>query len=126
FGRLNAKGLDIEANPISAENLGRLIDLITAGTLSGRLAKDVFELMAETGKDPETLVEEKGLRQISDTGAIEAVIDELIAKNAGQAAQFREGNEKVIGWFVGQVMRSTQGKANPGVVNQLLRDKLAK
>jgi len=124
FGMLNAKGLDIDACPIAAENLGRLIDLIAAGTLSGRLAKEVFELMAETGKDPETLVEEKGLRQISDTGAIEAVIDELIANNAGQVEQFRAGNEKVVGWFVGQVMRATQGKANPGVVNRLLRDKL--
>lgn len=124
FGMLNAKGLDIEANPVSAENMGRLIDLITAGTLSGRLAKDVLELMAETGKDPETLVEEKGLRQISDSGAIEAVIDELIAKNPGQVEQFRGGNEKVTGWFVGQVMRATQGKANPGVVNKLLQDKL--
>ncbi|MDX9860449.1 MAG: Asp-tRNA(Asn)/Glu-tRNA(Gln) amidotransferase subunit GatB [Rhodospirillales bacterium] len=124
FGMLNARGLDIADCPITADNLGRLIDLITAGTLSGRLAKDVFELMAETGKDPETLVEEKGLKQISDTGAIEAVIDDLIARNAGQVEQFRGGNEKVIGWFVGQVMRATQGKANPGVVNQLLRDKL--
>ena len=123
-GLLNAKGLDIAACPITAENLGKLIDLITAGTLSGRLAKEVFELMAETGKDAEAIVEEKGLKQISDTGAIEVVIDDLIAKNLGQVDQFRAGNEKVIGWFVGQVMRATQGKANPGVVNQLLKDKL--
>ncbi len=123
-GLLNAKGLTIAACPITAENLGKLIDLITAGTLSGRLAKEVFELMAETGKDAEAIVEEKGLRQISDTGAIETVIDELIAKNPGQAEQYKAGNEKVAGWFVGQVMRATQGKANPGVVNQLLKDKL--
>lgn len=124
FGMLNAKGLEIADSPVSAENLGRLLDLIGDGTISGRIAKDVFEAMAETGKDPEAIVEEKGLKQISDTGAIEGIIDQLIADNAGQAEQFRAGNEKVLGWFVGQVMRATQGKANPGVVNQLLRDKL--
>ena len=124
FGMLNAKGLDIADSPISAANLGKLLDLIADGTISGRIAKDVFEDMAETGKNPEAIVEEKGLKQISDTGAIEAIVDKLIAENPGQAEQFRGGNEKVIGWFVGQIMRATQGKANPGMVNQLLRDKL--
>ena len=124
FGMLNAKGLDIADSPISSANLGKLLDLIADGTISGRIAKDVFEDMAATGKDPEAIVEEKGLKQISDTGAIETIVDKLIAENPGQAEQFRGGNEKVIGWFVGQIMRATQGKANPGMVNQLLRDKL--
>ncbi|MCG8510668.1 MAG: Asp-tRNA(Asn)/Glu-tRNA(Gln) amidotransferase subunit GatB, partial [Rhodospirillales bacterium] len=124
FGMLNAKGLDIDESPISADNLGRLLDLIADGTISGRIAKDVFEAMVESGKDPESIVEEKGLKQISDTGEIEGIVEGLIADNPDQAAQFKAGNEKVIGWFVGQVMRATQGKANPGVVNQLLRKKL--
>ncbi len=124
FGMLNAKGLDIADSPIPADNLGKLLDLIADGTISGRIAKDVFEDMAESRKDPEAIVEEKGLKQISDTGAIEGIIDKLIADNPGQVEQFRGGNEKVIGWFVGQIMRATQGKANPGMVNQLLRDKL--
>lgn len=125
FGMLNAKGLEIWDSPISAESLGELLDLIADGTISGRIAKDVFEIMAETGKAPEAIVEEKGLKQVSDEGAIQGIIDELVAGNPGQVGQFKEGNEKVIGWFVGQVMRATQGKANPGVVNELLRKRLA-
>jgi len=111
-GLLNAKGLDIAACPITAENLGKLIDLITAGTLSGRLAKDVFELMAETGKDPEAIVEEKGLKQISDTGAIEAVIDELIAKIPGQAEQYKAATKR---WPVGSRpgMRAPRARPTP-------------
>jgi aspartyl-tRNA(Asn)/glutamyl-tRNA(Gln) amidotransferase subunit B len=124
FGLLNAKGLTIEQSPISAAQLGQLIDLIADGTVSGRLAKDVFEIMAETSKDPAAIVEEKGLRQITDTGAIEAAIDQVIAANADKAAEVRAGKEKLLGWFVGQVMRATGGKANPGAVNQLLRKKL--
>ena len=123
-GALNAKGLDIGDSPVSAAGLGTLLDLIADGTISGRIAKDVFADMVETGKAADAIVAEKGLKQISDTGAIEGVIDELIAGNPTQVEQFKAGNEKVIGWFVGQVMRATQGKANPGVVNQLLRAKL--
>ena len=125
FGMLKAKGLEIWDSPVSAEHLGKLLDLIADGTISGRIAKDVFEIMAETGKEPDVIVEEKGLKQVSDEGAIESMIDELIAGNPGQVAQFKEGNEKVLGWFVGQVMRASQGKANPGIVNKLLRDKLS-
>ncbi len=125
FGMLKAKGLEIWDNPIAAENLGKLLDLIADGTISGRIAKDVFEIMAETGKTPDVIVEEKGLKQVSDEGAIEGIIDELIAGNQGQVAQFKDGNEKVLGWFVGQVMRASQGKANPGIVNKLLKDKLS-
>ena len=124
FGALNRLGLAITESPVTADNLGRLLDLITDGTISGRIAKDVFDAMVETGKDPATIVEEKGLRQITDTGALEAAIDGIIAANPDQIAQFQGGNEKVIGWFVGQVMKATQGKANPQAVNELLRRKL--
>ena len=125
FGALNKLGLDIGASPISAENLGRLIDLVDGATISGRQAKEVFEDMLESGRDPAAIVEEKGLRQITDTGAIEAAVDAAIAANPGQAQEVRDGKEKTIGWFVGQVMKATQGKANPQMVNELLRKKLA-
>ncbi len=125
FGALNAKDLSITESPVPAENLGSLIDLITGETISGRMAKEVFEEMMETGKAPGAIVEEKGLKQITDVSAIEAAIDEIIAGNLGQVEQFKSGNEKVIGWFVGQVMKATQGKANPQMVNELLRKKLA-
>jgi aspartyl-tRNA(Asn)/glutamyl-tRNA(Gln) amidotransferase subunit B len=124
FGVLNAKGLTVEQSPISAAQLGQLIDLIADGTVSGRLAKDVFEIMAETSKDPAAIVAEKGLRQITDTGAIEAAIDQVIAANADKVAEVKAGKEKLLGWFVGQVMKATGGKANPGAVNELLRKKL--
>ena len=94
FGMLNAKGLDIADSPISADNMGKLLDLIADGTISGRIAKDVFEDMAESGKDPEAIVEEKGLKQISDTGAIEAIVDKLIADNPGQVEQFRAATRR--------------------------------
>ena len=124
FGALNRLDLAITESPVTAADLGRLLDLITDGTISGRIAKDVFDAMVETGKGPATIVEEKGLRQITDTGAIEAAIDGIIAANPDQIAQFQGGNEKVMGWFVGQVMKATQGKANPQTVNELLRHKL--
>ncbi|WP_022729526.1 Asp-tRNA(Asn)/Glu-tRNA(Gln) amidotransferase subunit GatB [Fodinicurvata sediminis] len=125
FGALNASSLDLGDAPVSAEQLGGLIDLIADDTISGRIAKDVFEEMWATGKDAATIVEEKGLKQITDTGEIEAIVDKVIAENPEQAEQFRSGdNPKVIGWFVGQVMKASQGKANPGMVNQLLKDKL--
>lgn len=125
FAVLNRKGLGIKDSPVSAQNLGKLIDLINDGTISGRLAKDVFEIMAETGGDPADIVAEKGLQQITDQGAIEAAIEAVIAANPEQAAQFRAGQAKVVGWFVGQVMKATAGKANPQQVNQLLRKKLS-
>ncbi len=125
FALLNKKGLSVTDSPISSENLGKLLDLIADDTISGRIAKEVFEIMAETGGDPETIVSEKGLKQITDTGAIEAAVDKAIADGPEQVAQFKAGNPKVVGWFVGQVMKATQGKANPQQVNQLLRQKLA-
>jgi aspartyl-tRNA(Asn)/glutamyl-tRNA(Gln) amidotransferase subunit B len=125
FGLLNARGLSIARSPISADNLGRLVDLIADGTISGRIAKDVFEIMAESGKDPTDIVAEKGLRQITDAGAIEAVVDQAIAANPDKAAAVRAGKAALIGWFVGQVMKATGGKANPAQVNELLKKKLA-
>jgi aspartyl-tRNA(Asn)/glutamyl-tRNA(Gln) amidotransferase subunit B len=125
FRFLNDKGLDITESPVSADALGGLVDLIADGTVSNRLAKDVFEEMAATSKDATTVVDEKGLRQISDTGAIEAEVDKVIASAPEQAAQFKAGNEKVMGWFVGQIMKATQGKANPAAVNEILRKKLS-
>jgi aspartyl-tRNA(Asn)/glutamyl-tRNA(Gln) amidotransferase subunit B len=125
FAVLNKEGRAITNSPISADALGKLLDLIADGTISGRLAKEVFEIMAETGGDPAAIVEEKGLRQITDTGAIEAAIAAVIAANAKQVEQFKGGNEKVLGWLVGQVMKATAGKANPGQVNDLLRRAIA-
>ncbi|NQV48583.1 MAG: Asp-tRNA(Asn)/Glu-tRNA(Gln) amidotransferase subunit GatB [Rhodospirillaceae bacterium] len=124
FAVLKDKGVPISESPISAAHLSQLLDLMADDTISGRIAKDVFEIMAETGKAPAAIVEEKGLTQITDTGAIEAAIDQVIADNPGQVEQFKSGNEKITGWFVGQVMQATGGKANPGAVNKLLRDKL--
>jgi len=124
FGHLNAAGKSISESPVSAQSLGQLLDLLKADTISGRIAKDVFEIMFETGGDPEAIVEEKGLKQITNTGAIEAIVDQVIADNPDQAQQVRDGNDKTIGWFVGQVMKASQGKANPQAVNKLLSDKL--
>ena len=125
FGRLNKSGIAISESPVSAEAMGGLLDLLSDGTISGRIAKDVFDNMFETGKDAAAIIEEKGLKQISDTGALEAIIDAVIEHGSNQVEQFRGGNEKVLGWFVGQVMKETQGKANPQTVNEILRRKLA-
>jgi aspartyl-tRNA(Asn)/glutamyl-tRNA(Gln) amidotransferase subunit B len=124
FGRLNKAGLDIADSPVSAPALGELIDLIADNTISGRIAKEVFDEMVETGKGAAAIVEAKGLKQITDTGALEAVVDEIIAANPEQADQFREGKQNVVGWFVGQAMKATQGKANPKAINEILRRKL--
>jgi len=124
FGALNRTDTDITASPVFAAQLGQLVDLIGDGTVSNRLAKDVFEIMFETGDDPEMIVEERGMKQVTDTGAIEAAVDEAIAAGAAQVEQYKGGNEKVLGWFVGQVMKATQGKANPQAVNEMLRKKL--
>jgi len=124
FGTLNKMGIGVEESPVSAENLGTLIDLITDNTISGRIAKDVYEIMVETGDAPDKIVEERGLKQVTDTGAIEAAIDAVMAADPDKVAQVRAGKEKLLGWFVGQVMKATQGKANPGMVNELLRKKI--
>ena len=123
FGALNKEGLELSASPVSADQLGALIDLITDGTINGKIAKDVFAKMMETGDDPGSIVEREGLRQVTDTGAIEAAIDALIAANPNKLAEVRE-KPKAFGWWVGQVMKATGGKANPAAVNELLKAKL--
>ena len=124
FAVLKEKGVGIADSPVSAESLSKLLDLLKDDTISSRIAKDVFVIMVNEGREADVIVEEKGLKQITDTGAIEAAVDEVIANSPGQVEQFKSGNEKIAGWFVGQVMKATQGKANPGMVNQLLREKL--
>jgi aspartyl-tRNA(Asn)/glutamyl-tRNA(Gln) amidotransferase subunit B len=123
FGALNRAGRDLARCPITPENLGRLVDQIQDGTISGRIAKDVFSQMFETGADPASLVEQKGLKQISDAGAIERVAEQIIAANPDQVEKLKS-NPKIFGWFVGQVMKATEGQANPQLVNQVLREKL--
>jgi aspartyl-tRNA(Asn)/glutamyl-tRNA(Gln) amidotransferase subunit B len=124
FGVLNKRGVEIGDSPVSAKNLGRLIDLIGDDTISGRMAKEVFEIMVETGKAPDVIVEERGMKQITDTGAIDAAVEKVMAENADKVAQYRSGKTQVMGWFVGQVMKATQGKANPAVCSDLLKKKL--
>ncbi|MGC2414274.1 MAG: Asp-tRNA(Asn)/Glu-tRNA(Gln) amidotransferase subunit GatB [Stellaceae bacterium] len=123
FGELNKKGVGIAQSPVAPDRLGALIDLIADGTISGRIAKDVFAEMVETGADPAAIVELKGLRQVSDEGAIEAAVDAALSAHPAQRAQYAT-NPKVLGFFVGQVMKATAGKANPGLVNELLKKKL--
>jgi aspartyl-tRNA(Asn)/glutamyl-tRNA(Gln) amidotransferase subunit B len=125
FGVLNKAGKGISDSPVSAQHLGELIDLISDGTLSGRLAKDVFAAMIETGKGAKAIVAEQGLKQVTDTGEIERAIDAVLAKEAANIAKYRAGNEKLLGYFVGAVMKATQGKANPAMLNELLKKKLA-
>ena len=128
FRALKERKLDaalrIEAWPAPAEDLARMVRMVDDGTISGKLAKTVFNAMLETGKDPDAVVREKGLEQVSDTGALDAAVDEVLSECAAQAAEFRAGKEKVFGFLVGQVMKATRGKANPQMVNEILGRKL--
>ncbi|MFN3687916.1 Asp-tRNA(Asn)/Glu-tRNA(Gln) amidotransferase subunit GatB [Salinarimonas sp.] len=123
FGRLNKEGRDIAASPVSADALGEIVDLIADGTISGKIAKDVFEIVWTEGGSPRAIVEERGMRQVTDTGAIEAAVDDVIAANPDKVEQVK-AKPSMLGWFVGQVMKTTGGKANPQAVNALLKDKL--
>ena len=123
YGRMNKAGQRRAESPVTAEKLSGLLALIESGAISGRIAKDVFDAMFETGEDADAIVEAKGLKQISDTGAIGEIVDRLIAENPKQVAQAKE-QPKVAGWFVGQVMKATRGQANPAVVNEILKKKL--
>jgi aspartyl-tRNA(Asn)/glutamyl-tRNA(Gln) amidotransferase subunit B len=123
FGRLNKDGRSIEDSPVSAAQLGAILDLIAEDTISGKIAKDLFEIVYAEGGDPRTIVEERGMRQVTDTGAIEAAVDQVIAANPAQVEKAR-ANPKLAGWFVGQVMKATGGKANPAAVNDLVARKL--
>ncbi|WP_093568435.1 Asp-tRNA(Asn)/Glu-tRNA(Gln) amidotransferase subunit GatB [Methylobacterium sp. 174MFSha1.1] len=123
FGRLNKEGKGIEDSPVSADRLGAIVDLIGDGTISGKIAKDVFEIVWSEGGDPRQVVESRGLRQVTDTGAIEAAIDQIIAANPDKVEQAK-AKPTLLGWFVGQTMKATGGKANPAAVNALLKAKL--
>ncbi|MBK9589828.1 MAG: Asp-tRNA(Asn)/Glu-tRNA(Gln) amidotransferase subunit GatB [Sphingomonadales bacterium] len=125
FGALNRLGKDIGQSPVSPEQAAQLLGLVADGTLSGSLAKQVFEIMLETGDDPARIVEEKGLKQTSDTGAIEAAIAEILSANADKVDQYKDGKEALFGFFVGQTMKAMAGKANPKVVNELLKKALS-
>jgi aspartyl-tRNA(Asn)/glutamyl-tRNA(Gln) amidotransferase subunit B len=124
FGALNRLGKDISDSPVSPKQAGELLALVTDGTLSGTLSKQVFEVMLETGEDAAKIVDERGLKQTSDTGAIEAVIADILAANADKVDQYKGGKEALFGFFVGQTMKAMAGKANPGVVNDLLKKAL--
>ena len=124
FALLNEKNLEISQNPISAKNLSKLINLIKDGTISGKIAKSVFEIMADEGKDPQIIVEEKGLKQQIDPKEIEKLIDKVITDNPDKVKEYKSGKDKLFGFFVGQVMKVSQGKANPGIVNKLLKEHL--
>ena len=125
FAALNRLKRDIADPPVSAENLGALLDLMADNTLSGKLAKEVFEAMIETGKTPGAIVEERGLKQVTDTGAIDAVVADVLAKNADKVAEYRSGKDKLFGFFVGQVMKAMAGKGNPALVNEAVKKALA-
>ena len=124
FAVLNNKNLEISQSPISAKNLAILVNLIKNGTISGKIAKTIFELMLDGDKDPQQIVEEKGLKQQSDPKALEALIDKIINDNREKAIEYKQGKEKLFGFFVGQAMKASGGKANPQLINELLKKKL--
>ena len=126
FGKLNESNKHISESPVNSESLGKLLDLINNGTISNKVAKDVFEEMFESKKSAESIVEEKGLKQISNQDELKDIIKSILEKNPQQKKQFLEGNIKIMGWFVGQVMKETKGQANPSVVNKVIIDKLKK
>jgi aspartyl-tRNA(Asn)/glutamyl-tRNA(Gln) amidotransferase subunit B len=125
MGRMNKLGINFENVKVSAEKLAELLDLIKSGEISGKIAKDVLDAMIESGESPASIVESKGLKQVSDSGALEKIIDEVIAKNQSSVDEYRLGKDRLFGFFVGQVMKESKGQANPGMVNDLLKKKLA-
>jgi aspartyl-tRNA(Asn)/glutamyl-tRNA(Gln) amidotransferase subunit B len=123
FGRLNKQGLTIATSPVSTEQLGRIVDLVAEGNISGKMAKDLFEIVWTEGGDPRGIVADRGMRQVTDVGSLEKAVSEIIAANPDKVEQVRS-KPNLLGWFVGQVMKATGGKASPQVVNALLREKL--
>jgi aspartyl-tRNA(Asn)/glutamyl-tRNA(Gln) amidotransferase subunit B len=123
FGRLNKEGKEIEKSPVSAAQLGAILDLIASGTISGKIAKDLFEIVWSEGGDPAEIVEARGLKQVTDTGAIEKAVDDIIAKNPDKVEQVK-AKPTMLGWFVGQAMKASGGKANPQALNEILKKKL--
>lgn len=124
LGWLNKHDVTLEQSPVSAQNLGLLVARIKDNTISGKIAKDVFADMTETGKDADSIIDAKGLKQVTDTGAIEAIIDDILAANPDNVAAYKSGKVQLLGFFVGQVMKQSQGKANPAMVNDILKSKL--
>ncbi len=124
FGKLNEVNKSIKDSPISSKKLGDLLDFVNNGTISNKIAKDVFEEMFKSSKDAKDIIEEKGLKQISNEDDIEELVDKIISENEVQVKQFKEGNNKVLGWFVGQIMKLTKGQANPSIVNKIIIKKL--
>ena len=124
FAVLNSKNLEITKSPVSAKNLAILVNLIKNGTISGKIAKTVFELMLKNDEDPQKIVEEKGLKQQSDPKALEELIDKIINNNREKAIEYKQGKEKLFGFFVGQAMKASGGKANPQLINEILKKKL--
>jgi len=124
LGRLKENGTEISGSPVSSRSLARLLDRIADNTISGKIAKDVLDAMLETGKDADRIIEEKGYRQITDTAAIDGIIRQVMDEHPAQVAQYRAGKDKLIGFFVGQVMKATRGQASPGLVNQRLKELL--
>ena len=125
FAAMNRLGRTIADPPVSAANLGGLLDLMADNTINGRIAKDVFEAMVETGKDPASIVDEKGLRQVTDTCAIDGAVAKILAANADKVAEYRSGKDKLFGFFVGQTMKAMAGKGNPALINDALKKALA-
>ncbi|MBF0419497.1 MAG: Asp-tRNA(Asn)/Glu-tRNA(Gln) amidotransferase subunit GatB [Magnetococcales bacterium] len=125
LGRLNRGGMEIEQSKVTPEQLGRLLALMQNNEISGKMAKQIFDIMFESGGDPDTIVQEHGFKQVSDTSAIAAIVDQVLADNPLQVQQYREGKTKVMGFLVGQIMKATQGKANPASVNAILQEKLS-
>ena len=123
FGRLNKEGKTIETTPVSTSQIGEIVDLIGEGVISGKLAKDVFEIIWTEGGSPRAIVESRGLKQVTDTGAIAKAVDEIIAANPGKVEQVK-AKPTMLGWFVGQAMKATGGKANPQAVSDILKQKL--
>ena len=124
FAVLNDKNLEISQTPISAKNLSKLVNLIKDGTISGKIAKKVFEEMINGDKDPQIIVDTKGLKQQSDPKAIEELINKVIQNNAEKVTEYKSGKEKLFGFFVGQAMKESKGKGNPQLINKILKEKL--
>ena len=125
FGALNKAGLSLAQSPVTADRLGRLISRISDGTISGRIAKDVFAEMMENGGEPDTIIDQKGFKQISDSREIDRIVNSVLKENADKVAEYKAGKDKLFGFFVGQVMKASQGQANPSKVNDILKQKLA-
>ena len=126
FASLNEKNISISQSPVTAKKMSQLIDSISSGVISGRTAKEVFEIMKESGEEPNKIIESKGLQQKSDPKELEKIIEKILTENNDKVEQYKSGKDKLFGFFVGQVMKISGGKANPQLVNQILKNKLKK